>query len=191
MEEERVRARHAKALARLGGPAGGRSLGLTEHEVSRNLAAVETGNRRDHVVGAIEDEQIARRRHVPRVAVADVRQRESAPPVGRVAGVEEVHLAVLVDRHVLQPRIGPGGASVYGRLVVGVEPVGLGETTRLGGVDLAIGHQGDEVVLHRKRVGLLAEGGGGLPRARETDDQHRLLLPAAGSRGREGFEAGV
>jgi hypothetical protein len=192
LEPERVGAGHAQVLAGLGGATGRGALGLTQHEVVGGLLGLELGHRRDDVLVAVEDEQVLGLGQVARVAVADVLQREGAAPVGRVVGVEEVDLAgLVVHRDVLEPGVGGGRTAVDGGLVVGVEAEGLGEAAVLGGVHLAAGHQGDEVVLDRQRALDVAERGGGLAGAGQPDDQREVLLTVGGLLGGEGLRAGV
>ncbi len=109
----------------------------------------------------------------PRV---DVGERPRGPAVLGVGGVEEVHLAVFVDRDVLQVGVGLGGGVVDDRLVLGVEPEGLGEAAVLRGVHPPAGHQGDEVVLGGLAASLGREGRGRLAGAGQAHDQDRLVL---------------
>ncbi len=60
-------------------------------------------------------------------------------------------------------------------LVLRGEAEGLGEAAVLGAVDLAAGHQSDEVVLDGLRVALAAEGRRRLAGAGEADDDDGLL----------------
>jgi hypothetical protein len=97
-----------------------------------------------------------------------------------VGGVEEVHLAQRVHRHVLQVGVRLGGRVVDGRLVPRVQAERLGEAAVLRGVDLAARHERDEVVLGGLAAELGGERRGRLPGAGQADDEHPAR--AAGDR---------
>ena len=113
-------------------------------------------------------------------------ERERRATVLGVALVVEVDVVAGL-RDVLEVRARLRDRAVDGRLVLGIQREGLGEATVLGGVDGAVRHPGDEVVLHRQRAVLAREGRRGLARAREADD-HRDALAAVG---RDDLAAGV
>src|SRR5439155_5209643 len=121
------------------------------------LRTLELGDGRNDVLVPVEDEQ--------EVGVVDLQagrsfdrlERERRAAVLRVARVVEVDLVPPL-RDVLEVRVWLGDRAIDGRLVVGVEAEGLGETAVLGRMDTPVGHPRDEVVLYRQRAVLAREG---------------------------------
>src|SRR3954470_9008882 len=165
---ERVRAGDAQELAGLLGAACRGALRLAEHEVGRRLLGIQLRDRGDDVLVAVEDEEEVGRLELARVGSVDRGERERGAAVLRVGGVEEVDVAVVVLRDVLEVGLGLRHGAVDRRLVLLREGEGLGEAAGLGGVDLAARHHGHEVVLDGQRAVLLGEGGGGLAGTREA-----------------------
>ena len=177
---------HAQELAGLVGSAGRRARGLAEHEEGRCLRPFELGDGRDDVLVAVQDQQEVR----PSISSAEAASITSNGKVARPFLVYEVSKKsslVAVLRDVLEVRVRLRDGAVDRRLVLGVEAEGLGEAAVLGGVDPAVRHPGDEVVLHRLGVVLPREGGRRLAGPGEADDQP-TRLPLLG---RDDLAAGV
>jgi hypothetical protein len=119
--------------------------------------------------------------------VLDGREGERRAPVLGVAGVEEVDVAGVVLRDVLEVRLGAHDGAVDRRLVLLGERERLGEAARLGRQQPPVGQPGHEVVLHRQRSVLARERGRRLARAGEADDQADPVAP----RRRDDLAAGV
>ena len=153
------------------------------------MLGIEARHSRDDVVVAVENQQDVGRPDVP--GILDPPQRRQFEGGSAVLGVARVvkidGTTVFFLGDVLQVRVPLRYGAIDGRLVFGVEAERLGEAAVLRAIDLALRHQGDEVVLDGLGIVLPREGGRGLARPTEPHDQDDALLRAH----RDDFAAGV
>ena len=187
--EERIGPRDAQRLAHLVLAAGRRPLRFAEHEIGGGVLGIQPRHTGNDVVVAVENQQDVGRPDIPGIFhPPQRRQLKGGAAVLRVARVEEVDgAAVLFLRDVLQVRVPLRHSAIDGRLVFRVEAKGLRKATVLRAKDLALRHQGNEVVLHGLGVVLSREGCRRLARPTQSHDEDHALL---GSH-RDDFATGV
>ena len=141
---------------------------------------VKPRDTRDDVLVAVEDQEDIHRPDVAGVLIPTERlEAKRRAPVLRVARVVEIDRTSLnLLRDVLEVGFRFGHGAVDRRLVLRIQTERLGEAAVFRPIDLALRHQGNEVILDRLRLVLRGKGGRRFSRAAEADDQEDALVAA-------------